>query len=165
MKLLFLKNKKFVLLGIFGIAMGAVEAIVVVYLRELYYPKGFEFPLTLLSLKFLFIEWIREISTIVMLVMIGVTIGKDFLQKLSYFLYTFAIWDIFYYIWLKILLNWPSSIFTWDILFLIPVPWIGPVLTPIICSLTMILITVTIIALEEKGYKAEVNSHEWCLTF
>ena len=161
----FIKNKKFVYLGIFGIAMGALEAIVVVYLRELYYPKGFNFPLTLISLKFLFIEWIREVSTILMLIMIGVISGRNFREKFSYFLFTFAIWDIFYYVWLKILLNWPSSLFTWDILFLIPVPWIGPVLSPIICSLTMILISMTIINLEENKYKVKIKLYELILVF
>jgi hypothetical protein len=100
-----------------------------------------------------------------MLIMIGVISGKNFREKFSYFLFTFAIWDIFYYVWLKILLNWPSSLFTWDILFLIPVPWIGPVLSPIICSLTMILISMTIINLEENGYKVKIKLYEWLLVF
>ncbi|NLI56587.1 hypothetical protein GX420_06385, partial [bacterium] len=94
--------KTFIVLTIFGIAMGFLEAIVVVYLREIYYPQGFEFPLNTFSSEMLSIEWIREISTIIMLITIGIITGKNFLQKLSFFLYTFAIWDIFYYVALKL---------------------------------------------------------------
>ena len=157
--------KTFIILAIFGIAMGFLEAIVVVYLREIYYPQGFEFPLNTFSPEMLSIEWIREISTIIMLITIGIIAGKNFLQKLSFFLYTFAIWDIFYYVALKLFLNWPPSLLTWDILFLIPVPWVGPVLAPIICSLTMILLGGSIIFLQEKGYIVKMKTPDWVLLF
>lgn len=156
---------KFVILGLFGIAMGDLEAIVVVYLREIYYPHGFDFPLTLLSQQMFSVECLRESATIVMLVAIGILAGKDNLQRLAYFLYTFAIWDISYYIWLKLLLNWPSSLLTWDVLLLIPVPWIGPVLAPLISSLTMILWGGMIIVLQEKRYIVKIKLFEWGLTF
>jgi len=61
-------------------------------------------------------------------------------QRLAYFLIIFATWDIFFYLWLKVLLNWPSSVLDWDILFLIPLTWAGPVLAPLITSLTMLLV-------------------------
>jgi len=159
------KYKTFIILAIFGIAMGFLEAIVVVYLREIYYPQGFEFPLNTFSPEMLSIEWIREISTIIMLITIGIIAGKNFLQKLSFFLYTFAIWDIFYYVALKLFLNWPPSLLTWDILFLIPVPWVGPVLAPIICSLTMILLGGSIVFLQEKGYIVKIQLFDWVLLF
>lgn len=155
----------FIILGIFGIAMGALEAIVVVYLRQIYYPRLFEFPLILFSRQMLTLEWLREASTIIMLGSVGILAGKDNLQKFSYFLYTFAIWDIFYYAWLKILVNWPSSFLTWDVLFLIPVPWIGPVLAPVIASLSMILLSGTILFLQEKGYTVKMKALEWSLIF
>ncbi len=157
--------KTFIILTIFAIAMGFLEAIVVVYLREIYYPQGFEFPLNTFSSKMLSVEWIREISTIIMLVTIGIIAGKNFLQKFSFFLYTFAIWDIFYYVALKLILNWPPSLLTWDILFLIPVPWVGPVLAPIICSLTMILLGGSIVFLQEKGYIVKMKVPDWVLLF
>lgn len=156
-------NRKFYLLGIFGIAMGALEAIVVVYLRQMYYPLGFDFPLTFLSPQMTSVEWLREAATIIMLVYIGMIAGRNSLQRFAYFLYTFAIWDIFYYAWLKLLLDWPSSFFTWDILFLIPVPWIGPMLAPIICSLTMILFSGMIIYLQERGPLFKIKWYEWSL--
>lgn len=153
--------KYFIITGIFGIAMGFLEAIVVVYLREIYYPTGFEFPLTLLSPKMISIEWLREITTIIMLAMIGILAGKDKLEKLLFFLYAFAIWDITYYLGLKIILNWPESLLTWDILFLIPVPWLGPVLAPIICSITMIFFAISLIYLKEKGFSVKINIYQW----
>jgi hypothetical protein len=131
-------------LTVFGVAMGFLEAAVVVYLRLLYYPDGFYFPLKSMDLERLSLEYLREISTIIMLMSIGMVSGRTFPERLSYFLYSFGIWDIFYYVWLKILLSWPSSLFTWDILFLIPVVWVGPVLAPLVCSLTLIAIAVGI---------------------
>lgn len=156
-------HRHFYLIGLFGISMGALEAIVVVYLRQIYYPLGFDFPLTFLSPQMLSVEWFREIATIVMLVAIGLVASKNSLQRFAWFLYSFAIWDIFYYGWLKLLLNWPSSLFTWDILFLIPVPWIGPVLAPVICSLTMILLTGIIIYCQQRSAAFRINFLEWGL--
>lgn len=155
----------FIWIGIFGIAMGALEAIVVVYLRQIYYPEGFGFPLKFIEPQMVMVEWLREIATLVMLLAVGIITGRDRLEKFSYFLYTFAIWDIFYYLWLLVLLNWPPSFFTWDILFLIPLAWIGPVLAPIICSFTMILLSVVLIELKPAGGKKELKSAEWGLLF
>jgi hypothetical protein len=156
-------RQTFLLLFIFAIAMGILEGIVAVYLRQLYYPEGFDFPLTLLSPAMLKVEWLREIATIVMLVSIAWLAGKNFIRRLSFFLFTFAVWDIFYYILLKWNLDWPSSLLTWDILFLIPVPWLGPVLAPVICSLTMILMAVLFTYLPVKGHTVTIHLREWIL--
>ncbi|MDH5202327.1 MAG: hypothetical protein OEW69_03580 [Nitrospirota bacterium] len=156
-------GSRIVFLTIFGIAMGFLEAAVVVYLRELYYPEGFAFPLTLIAIETLFIEYLREIATMVMLFSLGVIAGRNFPERLSFFLFSFGIWDIFYYVWLKILLNWPPSLFTWDILFLIPVAWVGPVFAPIICSVTMILIAGCILHFQQKGYLVRISLREWML--
>ena len=130
--------KKYLPLTIFALAMGFLEAIVVVYVRELYYPEGFEFPLKPLPEWLIKVEIVREICTLLMLGTMAWLSGKNFLQRLAVFLFIFGIWDIFYYIGLKVFLNWPESFFTWDILFLIPITWIGPVLAPVICSAIMI---------------------------
>ena len=146
-------NKKILVVTIFAIAMGFLEAIVVVYIRELYYPHGFSFPLELLPPRIFVIELVREFSTMIMLLSIGFLIGKSSLEKFSWFLFSFGVWDIFYYVALKLFLDWPESLLTWDILFLIPLTWIGPVLAPLICSLTMIffaLSTLTHIKISEK---------------
>ncbi len=107
--------RKFISLTFFGIAMGFVEAAVVVYLREIIYPEGFCFPLKDIPVNLLFTEIAREVATIIMLVSLALLTGKTFHQRISCFLYSFGIWDIFYYVWLKITLNWPDSLFTKDI--------------------------------------------------
>ena len=156
-------NRLFIQVGIFAIAMGILEAIVVAYIRKLYHPTGFDFPLKATSPELVHTELIREITTIIMLIMIAVITGKNFLQKFSYFIFCFGVWDIFYYVGLKLFLNWPPSLLTWDVLFLIPVPWIGPVLAPIICSLTMILLAMSIVYLQEKGYVVRLKFSDWAL--
>lgn len=136
--------KKFLPLFGFSAAMGFLEAIVVVYLRELFYPSGFSFPLTPIPENILFAEILREVCTIAMLIAVALVAAKGIYQRFSVFLFAFGVWDIFYYVALKFLLGWPPSLFTWDILFLIPVAWVAPVLAPAICALTMIALALLI---------------------
>jgi hypothetical protein len=154
---------RFLWLAIFAIAMGFLEGIVVVYLRELYYPEGFEFPVKLMSSELVRAEWIREIATLVMLAGVGNIAGRNGLQRLFYALFAFGLWDIFYYAALNILLGWPASLFTWDLLFLIPVSWMGPVLAPVINSLTMILMALLFIGRQENGYYVRLGVSDWIL--
>jgi hypothetical protein len=151
----------FILPGIFCIAMGVLEAIVVIYLREIYYPAGFDFPIKFLSPDLLLTEWIREIATIIMLLVLGIMSGKDNLQRFLYFLFCFAIWDLTYYMALKAFLGWPASLLTWDILFLIPVPWMGPVLAPVICSITMIFFAISFVWLKNTYHSFKIKLYEW----
>jgi len=157
--------KKFIPITIFGIAMGFLEAAVVVYLRKIYYPAGFSFPLNpYIQKNILLIEWLREICTIVMLACVGIVSAENFIKRLCYVLFAFGIWDIFYYVGLKIFLNWPQSFLTWDLLFLIPVPWVGPVLAPVICSITMIFLAVSVIFVDEKyGVLLKGKFFDWFL--
>lgn len=155
--------KTMIRLTIFSIAMGFLETSVVVYLRELYYPEGFKFPLVPVTRDIATTEFFRELATIIMLIGIGVMVGKNAIQRFVFFLYSFAIWDIFYYVFLKILLNWPESLFTWDILFLIPVPWVGPVIAPCIISLSMIVFTFVVVYFQEKGKHVHITFMEWLL--
>ena len=134
----FIRNNNYFPLIIFAASMGFLEAIVVVYIREIYYPDGFQFPLKELPPRIIAIEFVREISTLLMLGSVAWISGKIFLKRLSVFLFIFGIWDIMYYVGLKIFLDWPGSLFTWDILFLIPITWVSPVLAPVLCSLLMI---------------------------
>lgn len=130
---------------IFSIAMGFLETAVVVYLRKIYYPEGFSFPLKTMSGDIIITELLREAATIVMLLYMGILSAKTLIHRFAFFLLSFAIWDIFYYVFLKLLLNWPDSLFEWDILFLIPLPWLGPVLAPCLISATMILLALFIL--------------------
>jgi hypothetical protein len=155
----------FLWLIVFGVAMGLLEAIIVVYIRQIYYPTGFEFPLKIFALKFYYIEILREIATIVMLISIGVLAGKNLLQRFCFFLFSFAVWDIFYYIGLKLILDWPPSLLTWDILFLIPVTWTGPVLAPIISSLVFIVFSVASVVMQERGIVRKMKFIPWLSFF
>ncbi|MCK4532237.1 hypothetical protein KAU39_00495 [bacterium] len=157
--------RKFIPLTFFGIAMGFAEAAVVVYLRKIIYPEGFCFPLKDIPVNLLFTEIAREVATIIMLVSLALLAGKTFNRRIAFFLYSFGIWDIFYYVWLKVTLNWPASLFTKDILFLIPGPWVGPVLAPVIVSLTMITFSLIIVHLNSKGYILKLNKTDCFLIF
>ncbi|SRR5258708_16216116 len=146
---------------VFSIAMGFLEAAVVVYLRLLYYPNGFEFPLVPLDERAGVVEIFREAATVVMLIGVGFLAGKNSRQRLAFFLLAFAIWDLFYYVFLKVILGWPSSWFTWDILFLIPAPWVGPVLSAVIASVTMIIFASAILHHEFQNRSQKINTWEW----
>jgi hypothetical protein len=150
-------------LGIFAVAMGILEAIVVVYLRELYYPTGFVFPLNPIPPRILYTEILREACTIIILLSVAAVISRNIHLRLSYFLFVFGLWDIFYYVGLKQLLGWPPSLLTWDILFLIPVTWTGPVLAPVVSSLTFIMLSLLIIHLLRKHRTLKAGLTEWGL--
>lgn len=159
-----MKLQSIIALTIFSIAMGFLETAVVVYLRELFYSEGFSFPLNAIDNKTIVItELLREAATIIMLIGIGYIFGRNFITRFAGFLYSFAIWDIFYYIFLKLLLNWPESLLTWDVLFLIPVTWVGPVIAPIIVSLTMILYAFVFIYRDNKTKNFKINLKEWLI--
>jgi hypothetical protein len=155
--------KTIIWLTIFSIAMGYMETSVVVYLRKIYYPGGFKFPLIPVNHEIAVTEFFRELATIIMLIGVGIFAGKNKLQRFVFFLYSFAIWDLFYYIFLKVLLDWPQSFFTWDILFLIPVPWVGPVIAPCIIALSMILLTLIVIYNLENGNSIQIGFVKWLL--
>ncbi|MCD6017866.1 MAG: hypothetical protein K0S53_987 [Bacteroidetes bacterium] len=158
------ETKKIIIWTIlFAIAMGFMETAVVVYLRELYYPDGFKFPLTVIPNKVAVTEFWREIATIIMLVGTGIIAGKTKLTRFAYFIMAFAIWDIFYYVFLYVLIAWPQSLLTWDILFLVPVPWVGPVLAPCLVSLEMIVFAYCIIYFKEKDSRIKVSVSQWLL--
>ncbi len=137
---------KYLLLTLFGIAMAHVEGVVVVYLRKalgILKPVSNKEILKEMDENYINIEKTREAATIVMLVTLSFLVGETWLAKLVIFLWTFAIWDLFYYASLYVLIKWPPSLNTVDVLFLIPRPWIAPVYIPIgISSATIILIIV-----------------------
>jgi len=135
---------RFLVAVLLGIGLAYIESAVVVYLRRIFYEQGFTFPLSdqaadPLWRRFIIIELGREAATLLVLFSGSWLIGRNFSTRLGYFLALFAVWDIFYYIWLKLLIDWPASIMDWDILFLIPGMWAGPVVAPLIISLTMLV--------------------------
>jgi len=154
-------KQKVIWLTAFSIAMGFLETAVVVYLREIYYPKGFGFPLVPITSTIAITELLRELATLIMLLGIGILTGKNKAERFVCFLYSFAVWDIFYYVFLKLLLQWPASLFTWDILFLLPVPWVGPVLAPCITSLSMILLFGYVMYYSHLKDQLKIIASEW----
>jgi len=141
--------KRLTIVVIFSIAFAYIEAAVVVYLREIFHPDGFIFPLKFIGSIFpeamLRTEIGREAATIVLILTGAWLIGRNLRQRFAYFLTIFAVWDIFYYVWLKVLLDWPASIMDWDILFLIPKIWASPVLAPILISFTLLVFAIIIL--------------------
>jgi len=135
---------KLLLLAIFGIAMAHLEGVVVVYLRKalgMLDAESNKESIEKISPAFLKIEMTREAATIIMLVIIAYLAGSTWIERGIFFLWTFAFWDLFYYLSLYILIKWPPTLNTIDVLFLIPKPWISPVWFPIgVSSLTIIVI-------------------------
>lgn len=131
----------------FGIAMGHLEAVVVVYIREILgiipTPEHLD-PAVLEQVPGWLIatEQTREAATIVMLVTLAIVAGRTARQSLGVFLYSFGVWDIMYYVALKAMLGWPASLGTLDCLFLIPAPWYAPVWVPVSISCVLIIIGV-----------------------
>jgi hypothetical protein len=137
---------KLLLLAIFGIAMAHFEGVVVVYLRKalgMLDSESNKESLEKFPKRYVRIEMTREAATIIMLVVIAYISGQTWVERGIFFLWTFAFWDLFYYLSLFILIKWPPSLNTIDVLFLIPKPWIAPVWVPVgISSLTIIVIAI-----------------------
>jgi hypothetical protein len=132
------------LLALFGIAMAHFEGVVVVYLRKalgMLDSESNKESLEKFPVRYLYIEMTREAATIIMLVVIAYLVGSNWMEKGIFFLWTFAFWDLFYYLSLYILIKWPPKFSTIDVLFLIPKPWIAPVWFPIgVSSVTILVI-------------------------
>lgn len=158
------KNTKIILwVFLFAVSMGFFEASVVVYLREIYYPTGFSFPLQSIEYDIAVTEILREAFSLLMIISVAIIAGKTSLQRFGFFLIIFAVWDIVYYIVLKLILNWPESILTYDVLFLIPVTWTGPVIAPIINSAMMLVLGYLIVLAAYRRGKAVVRPLVWVL--
>ncbi len=139
---------------IFGIAMAYIESAVVVYLRAIFHPEGFIFPLKVFENDYkIVVEIYREAATIVMLLAVCAIAGKTFWERFGYFITAFGIWDIFYYVWLKVILDWPATLFDWDVLFLIPKTWIGPVIAPVSVALIMVITGMLLVNACQKGLR------------
>ncbi len=165
---------------LFGVSFGYVEAAVVVYLRAVCAPireQAFADKehnemvpcLRLADLQaagpghvyLLRVELGRELATLVMLAAAGAVMASSVPQWLAGFMIAFGVWDIFYYVCLKLLVDWPRSLRTWDVLFLLPVPWVGPVVAPVIVSLSMIAAGVAILGCESAGRPISFRWFHW----
>ncbi len=156
-------RRKIVWVVLFSIAMGWLEATVVVYLRMLYYPEGLTFPLKTIPWNIGVVELGREAATILMLIALAMLAGRRRMERFAYLMMAFGIWDIVYYISLRIAIGWPESFFTWDLLFLLPLPWIGPVIAPLLVSMAMILAGIAILFQEDVGNPLRPSMLFWVL--
>jgi hypothetical protein len=162
--------RRWIWVVIFAIGFAWVESAVVVYLREIFYNGSFDFPIIVnwengeYEGHYLTrIELGREIATLIMLAAVGFASGKSGWQKFSFFMIAFGIWDIFYYIWLWVMIGWPEGLMTWDLLFLIPLPWVGPVITPVLIALAMTVAGSFILYYDEKGFKLRFYWFDWVI--
>jgi hypothetical protein len=125
----------------FAVAMGYLEAAVVVYLRAalgidpagvvpLADPADFD--------AFAAVEVIRELATLVMIASVGWLAGRTWLERLAWTAVVFGTWDVVYYVGLWFAIGWPPALDAWDILFLVPATWVGPVWAPMAVSAALI---------------------------
>jgi hypothetical protein len=134
----------FLALALFAACMGLMEAAIVVYLRALGGPQGTELAqlhqlLHSLDARLLFIERQREAATLVMLLVPAFLFSERFAYRLLAYLLGFGVWDLTYYAFLRGLIAWPPQWLTLDVLFLIPRPWIAPVLCTVLVSGGMVV--------------------------
>jgi len=134
------ESKRWLVVVVFAVAMAWLESSVVYYLRTLANridPFQAE-PLPPIA-GLARVELIREAATLVMLFTIGLLAGKSWRSRWGYAAIAFGVWDIFYYVFLKEITGWPKGLGDWDILFLLPLPWWGPVISPMLIALLMIV--------------------------
>ncbi len=144
----------------YAVAMAYLEAAVVVYLRRALHldpsailPVNVADPLGDLTA----IEAGREAATMVMLAAVGWIAGRSGFERLAWFAVAFGIWDIWYYAWLWAFLGWPSSLGSWDLLFLVPVPWAGPIWAPIAVSAALILFGLAAARRERRAVRLRIT--------
>jgi hypothetical protein len=167
-------------LVVFGLAFGYVEGAVVVDLRAVYVPlhqklhpevdRDELFPLITLDelrsagpghVRSVVVELVREAATLVMLAAVPWLFARNFHQWIAGFMIGFGVWDLAYYATLKLVLDWPSSWLTWDILFLLPLPWSGPVLAPVLVSVSIIGAGIVILWRESVGSPMLIRRRHW----
>ena len=145
------------------VSLAYIESAIVVYLREIYYPNGFHFPIKIIQNYIAFIEIGREAVTIIILWFSAMLVADKFKERFALFIYNFGLWDIFYYFWLKVFIDWPSEWLEWDVLFLIPIPWIAPWLAPVLVSIIFIYSAFLVLKFPHKFPDKIFTKVEWIL--
>ena len=150
---------------VYAVAMAWVEAAVVFYLRTVmhrivpYQPD----PLPVMG-GLASVELPREFATLVMLFAVGWLAGRTWRVRFGYMAIAFGVWDIFYYVFLKWMCGWPHSLLDWDVLFLLPMPWWGPVLAPVLISLLMIVWGTLVSQFQFTAATGTANRLVWILS-
>jgi hypothetical protein len=149
---------------VYAMAMAWVESAVVYYLRRMMdriepYQAN---PLPVIG-GLGPAEVVRELATMVMLLTVGILAGRNWRSRVGFSVVAFGVWDIFYYVFLKLMCGWPHSLVDWDVLFLIPMPWWGPVLAPVLISGLMIAWGTLAGYSEEHRLDSRVHWRSWAL--
>lgn len=142
------RRSAFVALWAFALAFGWIEGSVVVYLRDIYThqllaPSTADFaglPATLVSIpsRLLAVEVAREAATMILLAAVAWLGAREPAARIGAFLMAFGVWDLSYYGTLHVVLGWPETLRVWDILFLIPLPWVAPVWAPALVAVLFV---------------------------
>jgi len=143
-------RRNVVFLCVFAAAMAFVEAAVVIYLRTLI-GAGPLFPMKDLPPAIVTVEIAREAATLVMLLCAASLAVRGGARRLGAFLLLFSVWDAFYYLWLHVAAGWPSGVTDWDILFLFPLPWVGPVWSVLLLCAGMLAFSVLFLRAPENA--------------
>ena len=154
--------QRWCLVATLAIAFGYIEAAVVVYLRQIFYPRVLCSPSSCSRFRpnRAIWCWLRSAGRPPRSSLCSppaCCLVKVAHSAVAHFMTIFAVWDIFYYVWLKVILDWPASILDWDVLFLIPVPWAGPVLTPILVSIAMLVFAALILYRDSLGRPIKIS--------
>jgi hypothetical protein len=155
-------RKRWMVILVFAVAMAWVESSVVLYLRTLLHrvePYQAE-PMPMIGHLGL-VEVAREAATMVMLLTVGMLAGTTWRRRLGFTAMAFGVWDICYYLFLRVMCGWPHSVMDWDVLFLIPLPWWGPVLSPMLIALLMILWGTSVTQMERAAPPARPEIAAW----
>jgi hypothetical protein len=127
---------------VYALAMAYVESAAVLYLRTIYGgvdPVGPRHPAIEPIPDFVWIEIGREAATMVMLAAVAYLAARTPVGRLGAFGVAMGTWDIFYYVFLWLFAGWPASPLAPDVLFLIPLPWWGPVASPVLLSALIVI--------------------------
>jgi len=156
-------RNKVLLLAAFAVAMGYLEAAVVVYLRAIVYPQGFAFPIKTIELHLAAVELGREGATIAMLLAVAFIAEATRRGRFACFMILFGVWDLAYYLFLRVTISWPESLLTWDLLFLLPVIWTGPVLAPMLVSVLLIAAGLLYYFNRNASEDVSISAVEWAI--
>ena len=154
---------KITYLSLYAIAMGYLEAVVVIYLRRVYFGDSFQLPLVTPADVLSSVEFVRETATLVMIFSVAMLAGGNAWSRFAAFMFVFGLWDIVYYVGLWATIGWPQSLGTWDILFLIPIPWVAPVWAPAFIALLLMVSALALWRLESLGRAPRIGWAAWSI--
>ena len=160
-----MQTRNLLWVGLYAVAMAYVESAIVIYLRRLYGIGDLMVNVPPFDPQIAPIEFGRELATLVMLLAVGWVAGRRLQSRLGYAVFAFGLWDVFYYIWLWVFIRWPKSLLEPDILFLVPLPWWGPVIGPALIAVLMVVGGMLAVIGDDRGHQVRLLAVEWAAFF